>query len=151
MIRLLLAALVLAAALTLNGKPARADVFLYVRDGIHLNARLGPGTGYRPYRVLRPGTRLRYLARRGNWARVETPEGLILWVFLSYLVNQAPQHSAPRPPIVIIPAPVPRYRIVPRSRPPRWIRPRPPPRRAYPWPHPHFPPHHPGRPYYPGR
>ncbi len=157
MLRSFLAALTLAAGLALMGQPAAADIFLYVRDGIYLNARTGPGTRYPRHRVLRPGTRLRIIARQGNWARVQTPEGLLLWVFLSYLVDRGPQPQLrPAPPIFIFPRP-PRPRYVPPRRPvPYWSRPR---RPRPPHPHPHGPdgswqhfhPNHPGWPVYPGR
>ena len=144
MFRTVLALIALTIALSCLGDSARADAYLYVRDGTHLNARVGPGTGYRVHRVLPPGTRLRLLARRGSWARVQTPEGLVLWVFLNYLVDRAPRRYAPPPTVYIFPWLDPPRRVRPRRPLPRWSDPY----RPHPhWipPHRHYPDHmHPG-------
>lgn len=127
MIRTFLAALALAVGLTLSATDARADAYLYVRDGIYLNARIGPGTRYRRHQVLSPGTRVRIIARVGDWAQVRTPDGLLLWVFFSYLIDRPPLYQVrPSPPIVVIPP----------LRPVRPYRPAPPPPYTRPWVHP---------------
>ncbi|WP_165937589.1 SH3 domain-containing protein [Antarcticimicrobium sediminis] len=77
---------------------ASADSFRYVQQGVNLNARSGPGSHYAAKRVLAPGTRLSVIQQRGDWAQVQTTEGLLLWVFGSYLRDQAPQTAAPRQP-----------------------------------------------------
>lgn len=134
MIRTLLAALALALGLTLAATGANADAWLYVRDGIYLNARIGPGTRYRTHHVLSPGTRLQIIARVGDWAQVRTPDGLMLWVFFTYLIDRAPlERMRPVPPIIVVPAPSrprvapppPQYWTRPTPRPPYWTQPRP--------------------------
>lgn len=139
MIRPLLAACALTLGLMLSVTDARADAWLYVRDGIYLNARIGPGTRYRTHHVLSPGTRLQIIARVGDWAQVRTPEGLMLWVFFSYLMDRPPlERVRPSPPIIIVPAPTRPY-VAPPPRRPYWTRPQPPywtPPRPYPqYPH----------------
>ena len=130
MIRTLLAALALAIGLSLSATDARADAWLYVRDGIYLNARIGPGTRYRRHHVLSPGTRVQMVGRVGNWAQVRTPDGLLLWVFFSYLIDRPPHYQVrPVPPIVVVPPvrPVRPYRpYPPHSRP--WVHPQ-----RHPW------------------
>jgi len=121
----LFAVVVLAAGLLFMTGTARADAYLYVRDGIHLNARIGPGTRYRVHDVLAPGTRVEIVTRIGNWAHVRTPEGLMLWVYFTYLGTQPPhQILRPAPPIFLLPPP-PRPRAAPPPPPPRWYTPRP--------------------------
>ncbi|MDX2485420.1 MAG: SH3 domain-containing protein [Pseudodonghicola sp.] len=77
---------------------ASADSFRYVQQGVNLNARTGPGSHYATKKVLTPGTRLSVIRQQGDWAQVQTTEGLLLWVFGSYLRDQAPQTAAPRQP-----------------------------------------------------
>ncbi|TDK45012.1 SH3 domain-containing protein [Antarcticimicrobium luteum] len=123
MLRSVLVALILAAGLALSANDARADAYLFVRDGIYLNARIGPGTRFRTHHVLRPGTRLQIITRVGDWAQVRTPDGLMLWVFFTYLVDRPLFRPAPpAPPIFILPRP-PRPRVFPP--PPHWHQPPP--------------------------
>lgn len=124
MLRPILAVLMLTVALALSAGDARADGYLYVRDGIYLNARIGPGTRYRSHHVLAPRTRLQIITRIGDWAQVRTPDGLMLWVFFSYLVDTPSSLTRPLPPPVFL-RPPPRYGAPP---PPRWIQPQPYPR-----------------------
>ncbi|MCY3873278.1 MAG: SH3 domain-containing protein, partial [Rhodobacteraceae bacterium] len=46
-----------------------------VMDGLNLNARSGPGTGYGIVETLPSGTVVEELDRDGNWSRVRTPAG----------------------------------------------------------------------------
>ncbi len=128
MLRPILAILMLVAALALSSGDARADGYLYVRDGIYLNARIGPGTRYRSYQVLAPRTRLQIITRIGDWAQVRTPDGVMLWVYYSYLID-TPSYLPRRPPPPIFLRPPPRYGAPP---PPRYVAPPPPPRWGYP-------------------
>jgi len=121
----LFAVVVLVAGLMVTTGAARADAYLYVGEGIHLNARIGPGTRYRIHDVLAPGTRVEIVMRVGNWANVRTPEGLMLWVYFTYLSPQPPHRILrPAPPIFL--APPPRW-YTPRSRvrPQPYVRPHP--------------------------
>ena len=105
MVRKILTPLLVAASLTLGAGAVRADSYLYVQDGIFLNARSGPGTRYTAYQRLRPGTRLSIITRMGNWAQIRTPEGAILWVFATYLIDRAPRVEVMQPPIILRPLP----------------------------------------------
>ncbi|MGE4327516.1 MAG: SH3 domain-containing protein [Pseudodonghicola sp.] len=105
MVRKILTPLLVAASLTLGAGAVRADSFLYVQDGIFLNARSGPGSHYTAYQRLHPGTRLSVITRMGNWAQIRTPEGAILWVFAPYLINRAPRVVVMQPPIILRPLP----------------------------------------------
>lgn len=94
----LIAPLALATALALGAGTASAESFRYVQQGVNLNARSGPGSHFAAKKVLAPGTRLSVIQQRGDWAQVKTTEGLLLWVFGSYLRDQATQTAAPRQP-----------------------------------------------------
>ena len=134
----LFAVVVLVAGMMVTTGAARADAYLYVRDGIHLNARIGPGSRYRIHDVLAPGTRVEIVTRVGNWANVRTPEGLMLWVYFTYLSTQPPHRILrPAPPIFLVPPPRPPRWYMPRSR----VRPHP-----YVHPHPRVKPDRPVKP-----
>ncbi|PTQ71859.1 SH3 domain-containing protein [Celeribacter persicus] len=71
----------------------------YVKPGVTLNARSGPGTGYGKVTALKPGTQLQIVKKQGDWAQVKTGNGTLLWVFLNYLTQNTPQaqKAAPQP------------------------------------------------------
>ncbi|MDK3018460.1 SH3 domain-containing protein [Pseudodonghicola flavimaris] len=123
MFRKLLAPLLLSTSLALGAVAAHADSYLYVRDGVTLNARGGPGTRYVAYQMLRPGTRVTMINRLGDWAQVRTPEGALLWVFASYLMTTPSRHiHTPGRPIILRPLPVEQQHrypgvVVPQNRP----------------------------------
>jgi len=91
MFRTLIAPLTLAAALALGAGAASADSFRYVKEGVNLNARSGPGSNYATRQVLKPGSKITVVKQQGSWAQIKTTEGLLLWVFNSYLMDQAPK------------------------------------------------------------
>ncbi|MDK3018461.1 SH3 domain-containing protein [Pseudodonghicola flavimaris] len=98
MVRTLLTPVTLAVAIALSTGTASADSLRYVREGVSLNARSGPGSSYAAKRVLAPGTKITVIGTQGDWARIRTADGLLLWVFSSYLMDQAPQSkTAPAP------------------------------------------------------
>ncbi|GHG94719.1 SH3 domain-containing protein [Pseudodonghicola xiamenensis] len=105
MLRKFLTPLLVAASLSFSAGALRADSYLYVQDGVFLNARSGPGTRYTAYQRLRPGTRLSIITKQGNWAQIRTPEGAILWVSANYLINRRPRVELSRPPIILRPQP----------------------------------------------
>ncbi|MGD9863343.1 MAG: SH3 domain-containing protein [Pseudodonghicola sp.] len=116
MFRKVLAPLTLAAAVALTAGAAHADSYRYVREGVNLNARSGPGAGYAARRVLAPGTRITLVQQIGNWAQVRTPEGLLLWVFGAYLMDQASQGKAPvAHPVATQPQPKPQPQPQPKA------------------------------------
>ena len=59
-----------------------------VRDGVNLNARSGPGTGYTIVETLRSGTMVEELERTGAWSRVRTPAGSFVFVSNRNLVRE---------------------------------------------------------------
>ena len=58
-----------------------------VQDGISLNARAGPGTGYAIVKTLRSGTAVEELERIGRWSRVRMSDGRVVFVNNRYLVR----------------------------------------------------------------
>ena len=58
-----------------------------VRDGVNLNARSGPGTGYAVVETLPAGTVVEERERTGGWSRVRTPAGNIVFVSNHYLIR----------------------------------------------------------------
>ena len=84
------------AALMVFGSVATAQETLYVRDGVTLNGRSGPGTGYKRLHQLPGGSSVILLGRSGTWGRVRLDTGTVLWVFLDYLTDTQPHH-APKP------------------------------------------------------
>ena len=100
MLRPLLAPMTLALGLTLGlsfgpSGAAQAETLRFVKPGVTLNARSGPGTQYGAKTRLAPGSKVTVLKHQGDWSQVRTPEGLLLWVFGSYLIDQATQTTAP--------------------------------------------------------
>jgi uncharacterized protein YgiM (DUF1202 family) len=69
----------------------------YVKPGVTLNGRSGPGTGYGKVSALKAGTQLQIVKKQGEWAQVKTDGGTLLWVFLSYLTQTAPQAQKAAP------------------------------------------------------
>ena len=102
MLRPLLAPMTLALGLAIGlsfgpSGAAQADTLRFVKPGVTLNARSGPGTQYGAKTKLAPGSKVTVLKHQGDWSQVRTPEGLLLWVFGSYLIDQATQTTAPAP------------------------------------------------------
>ncbi|MDF1715728.1 MAG: SH3 domain-containing protein [Antarcticimicrobium sp.] len=102
MLRPLLAPMTLALGLAFGlsfgpSGAAQADTLRFVKPGVTLNARSGPGTQYGAKTKLAPGSKVTVLKHQGDWSQVRTPEGLLLWVFGSYLIDQATQPTAPAP------------------------------------------------------
>ncbi|MCY4137883.1 MAG: SH3 domain-containing protein [Rhodobacteraceae bacterium] len=64
-----------------------------VMDGLNLNARSGPGTGYGIVETLPSGTVVEELDRDGNWSRVRTPAGNVVFVHNGYLVEPEEAHG----------------------------------------------------------
>ncbi|WP_226550797.1 SH3 domain-containing protein [Celeribacter naphthalenivorans] len=64
-----------------------------VKPGVTLNARSGPGTGYRAVTAYAPGTPLTALGHSGGWVKVSAHGAAPLWVSGSYLVPV--QQTAP--------------------------------------------------------
>ncbi|TNE65258.1 SH3 domain-containing protein [Celeribacter ethanolicus] len=69
----------------------------YVKPGVTLNGRSGPGTGYGKVSALKAGTQLQIVKKQGDWAQVKTDGGTLLWVFLNYLTQTAPQAQKAAP------------------------------------------------------
>ncbi|PZX13986.1 SH3 domain-containing protein [Celeribacter halophilus] len=69
----------------------QAQVAFYVKPGVTLNARSGPGTKFGKIAAFKPGTKLSVVKRQGKWAQVRTDAGKLLWVFASYLTDTAPK------------------------------------------------------------
>ena len=84
------------AALMAFSSVATAQETLFVRDGVTLNGRSGPGTGYKRLHQLPGGSSVILLERSGTWGRVRLDTGTVLWVFLDYLTETRPQHT-PKP------------------------------------------------------
>ncbi|WP_339690963.1 SH3 domain-containing protein [Celeribacter baekdonensis] len=59
---------------------------IYVRKGVTLNGRAGPGTQYHKLFALHSGTQLKLLNQQGGWAEVQTPQGQKAWVSSRYLM-----------------------------------------------------------------
>ncbi|GAA6198889.1 SH3 domain-containing protein [Aquicoccus sp. SU-CL01552] len=102
MLRPLLAPMTLALGLAIGlsfgpSGSAQAETLRFVKPGVTLNARSGPGTQYGAKTKLAPGSKVTVLKNQGDWSQVRTPEGLLLWVFGSYLIDQATQPTAPTP------------------------------------------------------
>ena len=60
-----------------------------VTDGINLNARSGPGTGYAIVETLRSGAVVDELERTGTWSKVRLPRGATVFVSNRHLVPVA--------------------------------------------------------------
>ena len=60
---------------------------MLVKEGFDLNARSGPGTEYGIVETLSSGAVVEELGRDGNWSRVRTPGGNVVFVHNGYLVS----------------------------------------------------------------
>ncbi|MBW6419538.1 SH3 domain-containing protein [Celeribacter sp. PS-C1] len=91
----LIAAPMLAPTAASAQTQAVAHADYRVKPGVTLNARSGPGTGYRAVTAYAPGTPLTALGHSGGWVKVSAHGAAPLWVSGSYLdpVTQ----SAPQP------------------------------------------------------
>lgn len=69
---------------------------MFVKPGVTLNGRKGPGTGYGKMAAIPAGTSLTLVKRQGDWAQVKSSEGVLLWVFMNYLTQSAPQKAQPQ-------------------------------------------------------
>lgn len=58
-----------------------------VKEGANVNLRSGPGTSYKKAGRLKSGSRLEELERNGNWSKVRTEDGDIVWVHNGYIVG----------------------------------------------------------------
>lgn len=97
---LMVAAPVASFAQGHSGQPQQqqqAQGQYYVKPGVTLNGRSGPGTGYGKVSALKAGTQLQVVKKQGDWAQVKTGNGTLLWVFLSYLTQTAPQAQKAAP------------------------------------------------------
>ncbi|TVQ94619.1 MAG: SH3 domain-containing protein [Chromatiaceae bacterium] len=75
---------------------ANAPVY-FVRPDRHLNARSGPSTQHDILYVLRPGTALREIQRRGRWSMVVTAnDSEVLWVHNGFLVTRSELNATAR-------------------------------------------------------
>lgn len=70
-----------------GGAAQAGETYYRVNPGVTLNGRVGPGTVYQREALLPPGTKVQMVARYGNWLRVRTPSGQILWVYAPYLTQ----------------------------------------------------------------
>lgn len=61
-----------------------------VKPGVTLNARSGPGTGYRAVTAFAPGTPLTAISHQAGWVQVSAHGTSPLWVSAAYL-DPAPQ------------------------------------------------------------
>ncbi|MBU2890758.1 SH3 domain-containing protein [Celeribacter halophilus] len=83
-----------------QNKPAaqqQTQSAFYVKPGVTLNARSGPGTKFGKIAAFQPGTKLSVVKRQGDWAQVKTDAGKLLWVFANYLTDSAPQAQKSAP------------------------------------------------------
>ena len=75
---------------------ASAQKRQWVRDGIQINMRAGPGNHFRILRVLKSGDGITRLTERDGWVNVRTTNGKGGWVPGNYV-------SAEMPPSVALP------------------------------------------------
>lgn len=69
----------------------------YVKPGVTLNGRSGPGTNFGKVTALKAGTQLQIVKKQGDWAQVKVDGGSLIWVALSYLTQSAPQAQKAAP------------------------------------------------------
>ena len=67
-----------------------------VKDGVNLNVRSGPGTGFAIVATLPPGALVQELDRTGSWSRVRLPDGTVAYVSNLYLDLDDPSEHALR-------------------------------------------------------
>jgi|GEM_PF-2711155 SH3 domain protein len=79
-----------ATAQTHAAPQAAVQADYVVKPGVTLNARSGPGTGYRAVTSFAPGTPLKALDHSRGWVKVTAHGGAPLWVSGAYLdaINQ---------------------------------------------------------------
>jgi uncharacterized protein YraI len=84
----------LAIAATLAAGAASASSF-WVQDGIHLNARSGPGTQYYTQATFSPCTKVHVIGYKWGWAQVSYNHQTY-WVSAKYLQDSKCGYRAPR-------------------------------------------------------
>lgn len=67
----------------------------WVEDGIHLNARSGPGTKYYTETTLKPCTKVEVVGQKWGWAKVSYKRSTY-WVSAKYLQEYECGYRAPK-------------------------------------------------------
>jgi len=89
-----LGVLAIAMSILAPGLGAVAAEFT-VKPGSNVNTRSGPGTGFDRLGMLRGGVKLEELERQGEWSKVRTETGNVVWVHNGYLTSVAGAARAP--------------------------------------------------------
>ena len=84
----------LSIAATLAAGAASANTY-WVEDGIHLNARSGPGTQYYAETTLKPCTKVEVVGQKWGWAKISY-NYQTYWVSAKYLQDYKCGYKAPK-------------------------------------------------------
>ncbi len=74
-----------------------ANAAYFVREGIKLNARQGPGTDFAIEVTLQPKTRVEELERHGDWSWVRLDDGQQVWINNSFIRQDEPTEDRRHP------------------------------------------------------
>ncbi len=78
----------LIVLLLLLGALAQAQTTRYVTDQLRLEARTGPGTGFRIVRMLESGTKVTVVEEKDGYSRIQFGNGSAAWILSRYLNNE---------------------------------------------------------------
>lgn len=97
------------ALIALAATSALAGQTMYVKPGVHLNARSGPSTSHHVVKVLSPGMAVTAIAHKGWWVKIKHGHGHA-FVSKKFLTSHAPSHGWGKAQVHHAPAPQVHYK-----------------------------------------